>query len=133
MTFNQEKFRQAKEAGVVKSHDEEAKPATAMTPAEVNAANRQYWGYPTGDEVSPTQSDPPDSRSDNLMEPGAKVPVYGGTDGFDGVSGGVYDAPEKSDEKASMDPEEGKAKGKPTDADEKIRALTHGSQDKECL
>lgn len=62
-----------------KSKDEPmAHATTAMTPAEINQNNKKYWGnMGTADEVSPTQSNPADSRSDNLLEEGAKVPVYG--------------------------------------------------------
>jgi hypothetical protein len=79
---------------------------TAMTAADVNAKNRTYWDGANGnvsspadaakppmrvvtdrkvqvydpyahDEVMPTQSDPPDTRSDNLLER-----AHGGMDGW---------------------------------------------------
>jgi hypothetical protein len=79
---------------------------TAMTAAEINEKNRGYWGGENGnvaspvhapvvaadrkpvpvwhghglDEVEPTQSEPADNRSDNLLERG-----HGGLDGV--VSG----------------------------------------------
>jgi hypothetical protein len=80
---------------------------TAMTAAEVNKKNEKYWGGEDGnmgpaaseasapmlagtkvvpvwhghtDEVSPTQSDPPDRRSDNLLERG-----HGGIPGTEGT------------------------------------------------
>ena len=85
-----------------KSHDApEMVSTTAMTHAEMNAKNSEFWGnlgpasnapelagtrvtpipvyHPEtgmGDEVSPTQSDPPDTRSDNLLER-----AHGGLDG----------------------------------------------------
>lgn len=88
-TLNEEKKNRAQSLGAIMSHDEYARPVTAMTASDVNVANEKYWGgvggigpsksapeperkhVPvkvwSGDEVSPTQSNPPDKRSDNLL------------------------------------------------------------------
>jgi hypothetical protein len=91
------------------SHDDSyAKPVTAMTLAEINKKNEAlhhnvgpaetqaaapelagtrvsrnvpvYTGAGIGDEVQPTQSDPPDDRSDNLL---GEATVAGEHDGLD--------------------------------------------------
>jgi len=104
-SYNEEESEKAEKKGALESHDEDyARPTTAMTAAEINEANKKYWAGENGnlgpaesqatapelagtrvapipvyrgmmDEVSPTQSDPPDARSDNLLERG-----HGGVD-----------------------------------------------------
>ena len=96
--YNSGQKREAVKAGSVMSHDvPEAKCVTAMSHADINAKNAEYWNGEKGnlgpqapamgrsapipvyrnavDEVSPTQSDPPDARGDNLLERG-----HGGAD-----------------------------------------------------
>jgi hypothetical protein len=91
-TINSKLTAQAQRKGVIMSHDApEMLATTAMTQAEINKNNEKFWGnvapgpevlagtrvapipvyHPEGgmgDEVAPTQSDPPDTRSDNLLE-----------------------------------------------------------------
>jgi hypothetical protein len=90
--------RKAAEAEKSFARDEGGyQPVTAMTHADINKKNEQYWGNigpasspeaapelagtrvapvkvygGTEDEVSPTQSDPGDRRSDNLLSTGAE-------------------------------------------------------------
>jgi hypothetical protein len=81
--YNEEKYEEARKAGAVKDAEVFAHPTTAMTVADINARNRNYWGdigpaNGVRDEVSPTQSNPPDRRSDNLLTgPGADMDEEG--------------------------------------------------------
>lgn len=93
-TLNSKLMKSAQRQGAIMSHDApEMHSTTAMTQADVNKHNERYWGGENGnlgpaeseakapllagtkvynpyghDEVAPTQSSPPDTRSDNLLE-----------------------------------------------------------------
>ena len=93
VTLNSHMKEQAQKKGAIMSHDApEMIATTAMTAAEVNEKNKQYWQGEKGnvsseakeaspalaqsvpvynphavDAVTPTQSWPPDTRSDNLL------------------------------------------------------------------
>lgn len=89
MTFNQAKSEEAQRKGAIVGHDNDYHTTTAMTAAEVNKNNEKLWGnigpasapeaardarsipvyrgMMAADEVSPTQSAPPDARGDNLL------------------------------------------------------------------
>ena len=63
------------------SNDGDAIATTDMSIADIAQKQKDMWAKNrrAADEVSPTQSSPPDKRSDNLMEPGPKNPSnYGG-------------------------------------------------------
>ena len=74
-TLNSKEMKEAEKEGAVKSHDGDAVATTSMSISDIARKNRDYWGnIGTADEVSPTQSNPPDRRSDNLLTgPGAEM------------------------------------------------------------
>jgi hypothetical protein len=99
--MNKEIATKKKEKSFLGSKDAFSTPTTAMTQAEVNQNNKKYWGnLGTADEVSPTQSDPPDSRSDNLLEGGPVVPVYEGVKVYGGPGGPAGDSEEEEFEES---------------------------------
>lgn len=107
-TINSKLTKSAQAKGVIMSHDDHRPTSTtAMTVADINARNTRMWGGEDGnlgtpeiaqgrarpipvydvhgaDEVAPTQSDPPDTRSDNLLER-----AHGGADAYKGFYHGV--------------------------------------------
>jgi hypothetical protein len=115
-SFNSEKMSEAKKEGAVKSSDSYAQPVTAMSAGEVNKKADRFWNGQDGnlgpaeseasapslagtkvsipvwrgahDEVSPTQSAPPDSRSDNLLER-----AHGGIPGTESLTSGSVPNP----------------------------------------
>jgi hypothetical protein len=122
MVAHNHPVKQAVAAALHTAHPQggKAKDEVAMSAAEVNRKNEQWWGNVgpakseaeapmlagtkvasvpvwhgagVGDEVEPTQSAPPDKRSDNLLER-----AHGGIPGTEPLTSGTVPNPMSGDE-----------------------------------